>query len=449
MAEVTLDSVTKVFQDGDDQVVAVDDVSLSIDDGEFLVLVGPSGCGKSTTLRMIAGLETVTSGTITIGDDVVNHVPAQHRDIAMVFQSYALYPHMTVRENMAFGLEESTTLERDVIDRRVEESAHMMGIDELLNRKPADLSGGQQQRVALGRAIVRDPEVFLMDEPLSNLDAKLRAQMRTELQRLQDELGTTTIYVTHDQTEAMTMGDRIAILDGGVLQQIGTPLECYHRPNNQFVAGFIGEPPMNFLNVDHEDGTLVNENVEYSLPADVEESLEPGAEYVLGIRPEDIELQIGGDGGDHLLEATVDVVEPTGDENVVYLALDEAAMGEDSDRQIAVGVGDEEPSAGGSPTGSSQSGLLGRLGSLVRGLGSRGRSSAAATSPDSEGDTADAIEAGDSSRLTATVGGMEQYESGQAVTAYLPPEAIHVFDAASSAAVHNRRLDEVDRAPNA
>jgi multiple sugar transport system ATP-binding protein len=214
MATLELDSLTKVYQDGDEQVVAVDDVSVEIDDGEFLVVVGPSGCGKSTTLRMVAGLETVSSGSIVLDDRVINDVKPQDRDIAMVFQSYALYPHMSVRQNMSFGLEESTDLSDDEIYDRVEETASLLDMANLLERKPRDLSGGQQQRVALGRAIVRDPEVFLMDEPLSNLDAKLRAQMRTELQRLQDDLGVTTMYVTHDQTEAMTMGDRIAILDG-------------------------------------------------------------------------------------------------------------------------------------------------------------------------------------------------------------------------------------------
>ncbi len=260
MAELTLGNVTKRFDD----VVAVDDVSIEIDDGEFLVLVA-LGCGKSTTLRMIAGLETISDGRIAIDGDVVNDAPAQQRDIAMVFQSYALYPHMTVRENMRFGLEESTTLEKAEMDSRVEDAAETLEIDDLLERKPGAL-GGQQQRVALGRAIVRDPAVFLMDEPLSNLDAKLRSGMRTELQRLQEELGVTTVYVTHDQTEAMTMSDRIAILDGGELQQVATPLECYHRPTNRFVAGFIGEPSMNFFDVSLEDGRLVDSDIEFEYP---------------------------------------------------------------------------------------------------------------------------------------------------------------------------------------
>jgi len=249
---------------------------MSIDDGEFLVVVGPSGCGKSTTLRMIAGLETITSGTLSIDDRVVNDVKSQDRDIAMVFQSYALYPHMSVRQNMSFGLEESTDLLDDEINRMVSETGEMLGISPLLDRKPSDLSGGQQQRVALGRAIVRDPEVFLMDEPLSNLDAKLRAEMRTELQRLQNDLGVTTVYVTHDQTEAMTMGDRIAILDGGKLQQIASPLKCYHEPANQFVASFLGEPSMNFFDVTLDGDRLVGDVFEYPIGDDVRVDLGDG-----------------------------------------------------------------------------------------------------------------------------------------------------------------------------
>jgi len=323
MAELTLDRVTKVFVDDDgSDIVAVDDVSAAIDDGDFLVLVGPSGCGKSTTLRMVAGLESITSGEIRLGDEVLNEKQPSERDIAMVFQSYALYPHMTVRTNMAFGLQESTDLPDDEIDARVEDAAEMMGIDDLLDRKPRDLSGGQQQRVALGRAIVRDPEVFLMDEPLSNLDAKLRSQMRTELQRIQEDLDTTTIYVTHDQTEAMTMGDQIAVLDDGQLQQVGTPLECYHEPNNRFVAGFIGDPSMNFFEVENDTGTLVGRDFEYPVSNDTAKAIEGKKELTLGIRPEDIELTTDGD-GPHDFATTVDVVEPMGDENNVYLKFDE------------------------------------------------------------------------------------------------------------------------------
>jgi multiple sugar transport system ATP-binding protein len=320
MASLELDSLTKVFQDGNEQVVAVDEVSVSIDDGEFLVVVGPSGCGKSTTLRMVAGLETVTGGTISLDDRGINDVKPQHRDIAMVFQSYALYPHMSVRENMSFGLEESTDLPEAEIYDRVAETASLLDISELLERKPRDLSGGQQQRVALGRAIVRDPEVFLMDEPLSNLDAKLRAQMRTELQRLQEDLGVTTMYVTHDQTEAMTMGDRIAILDGGELQQVATPLECYHEPANVFVAGFLGEPSMNFFDVNRKGDTLVADAFDYPVSDALAADVGDETELVLGIRPEAIEL-VASAAGPHDFETQVDVVEPMGDENTVYLTL--------------------------------------------------------------------------------------------------------------------------------
>ncbi|MDS0476246.1 sn-glycerol-3-phosphate ABC transporter ATP-binding protein UgpC [Natrinema sp. 1APR25-10V2] len=321
MAELTLDSVTKVFNEGgSDEVVAVDGVDIDIADSEFLVLVGPSGCGKSTTLRMIAGLETVSDGEIRLGGRYINDTPPAERDIAMVFQSYALYPHMTVRQNMSFGLEESTEMADEEIAATVEETATMMGIEDLLDRKPSELSGGQQQRVALGRAIVRDPDAFLMDEPLSNLDAKLRATMRTELQRIQEDLGVTTVYVTHDQTEAMTMGDRIAVLNDGVLQQVGTPLECYHTPNNRFVAGFIGDPSMNFFDVTLSGDTLTGESFTYPLPDDVRSSLDDATEVTLGVRPEDIEFHRKESAvGDHNFECVVDVVEPVGESNNVYL----------------------------------------------------------------------------------------------------------------------------------
>jgi multiple sugar transport system ATP-binding protein len=335
MATLELDSVTKTFQDGNEEIVAVDDISMSIDDGEFLVVVGPSGCGKSTTLRMIAGLETITSGTISIDDRVINDVKSQDRDIAMVFQSYALYPHMSVKENMSFGLEESTDLPDDEISRMVTETGELLDIAELLSRKPKDLSGGQQQRVALGRAIVRDPEVFLMDEPLSNLDAKLRAEMRTELQRLQNDLGVTTVYVTHDQTEAMTMGDRIAILDGGELQQIASPLKCYHEPANQFVASFLGEPSMNFFDVTLDGDRLVGDVFEYPVGDGVRSGLGEATDLVLGIRPEAIELVDGGGDSGHEFEMTVDVVEPMGDENTVYLRFDPAADPESAETLVA------------------------------------------------------------------------------------------------------------------
>jgi multiple sugar transport system ATP-binding protein len=319
MARLTLDDVTKVFHDEDGQeIVAVEDVSLDIADGEFLVLVGPSGCGKSTTLRMIAGLETITEGELRLEDRRLNEVSAQERDIAMVFQSYALYPHKTVRGNISFGLEESTDLPKGEINDRVEETTDMLDISDLLDRKPGALSGGQQQRVALGRAIVRDPEVFLMDEPLSNLDAKLRAEMRTELQRLQEQLDVTTIYVTHDQTEAMTMGDRVAVLDGGELQQVGTPLECYHEPNNLFVAGFIGEPSMNFFEGRVDGDAFVGDHFEYALSPGTREHVEAGANVTFGVRPEDIVVG-GRESGTHRFEAEVVVVEPQGNENTIHL----------------------------------------------------------------------------------------------------------------------------------
>ena len=332
MAALTLDGVTKLFTDDDgSDIVAVDDVNVDIEDGEFLVLVGPSGCGKSTTLRMVAGLETVTEGEITLGERRINDKSPADRDIAMVFQSYALYPHMTVRENMSFGLEESTDLDDDAISDRVEESTEMMGIADLLDRKPAELSGGQQQRVALGRAIVRDPSAFLMDEPLSNLDAKLRATMRTELQRIQEDLGVTTIYVTHDQTEAMTMGDRIAILNDGVLQQVGAPLECYHTPNNLFVAGFIGDPSMNFFETEIDGETLVGDGFTYPLTATQRDAVDDSREITLGVRPEDIDIEVDGTAtAAHEYEATVDVVEPRGDENTIHLTFDAMAAGSET-----------------------------------------------------------------------------------------------------------------------
>ena len=322
MAELSLSGTTKIFDDGGDDILAVNDIDLDIEDGEFVVLVGPSGCGKSTTLRMIAGLDTPTSGTIAIGGEAIQDKRPQERDIAMVFQSYALYPHMSVRENMSFGLEESTDMSDAEISETVEDAAETLGITPLLDRKPGALSGGQQQRVALGRAIVRNPEVFLLDEPLSNLDAKLRAEMRTELQHLQADLGVTTIYVTHDQTEAMTMGDRIAILDNGELQQLGTPMQCYHEPSNVFVAGFLGEPAMNFFDLERDGGTLVSEAFEYELPDDVTTAVEGYDDVTLGVRPESIDIVDEFDESEHnLIPAVIDVVEPHGDENAVHLRL--------------------------------------------------------------------------------------------------------------------------------
>lgn len=319
MGRIDIRNLSKVFGSGSDGIVAVDDLDVTIRDGEFLVLVGPSGCGKSTTLRCIAGLETVTEGTISLEDKDVTHSNPSERNMAMVFQSYALYPHMTARENMAFGLKMTTDMSSDEIKERVENVAETTGIKPLLDKKPGELSGGQQQRVALGRAIVRDPEVFLMDEPLSNLDAKLRSQMRMELQNLQQDFGVTTIYVTHDQTEAMTMGDRIAVLNEGELQQVGTPLECYHQPANQFVAGFIGSPSMNFLDVQLRNEIFEHESFAYELSEETTGKLEStSGEYVLGIRPEDIQLAKEDD--QNAIEATVNVVEPLGD--VAHVNID-------------------------------------------------------------------------------------------------------------------------------
>ncbi|WP_458210583.1 ABC transporter ATP-binding protein [Haladaptatus sp. NG-SE-30] len=320
MATVTLNNLRKEFDNS--RIVAVDDLSLEIDDGEFVTVVGPSGCGKSTTLRMIAGLESPTSGEIYIDGEDVTDVHARDRDVAMVFQNYALYPHKTVEQNMAFGLRMSTDLSKDERRRKVRETAEMMDIEELLDDKPGELSGGQKQRVALGRAIVREPDVFLFDEPLSNLDAKLRTTMRTEIQRLQNELDITAIYVTHDQEEAMTMGDRIAILDDGELQQTGRPKEVYENPVNMFVGGFVGSPSMNFLDLDvtnDKDRVLLrnDDGFAYELTGSTAESVRRlTAERVrFGIRPEDVFVDDGS------LSTTVEVVEPIGSDNYLYLDL--------------------------------------------------------------------------------------------------------------------------------
>jgi multiple sugar transport system ATP-binding protein len=327
MAKVVYENMTKAWGD----VVGVNNLSIEIPDKEFLVLVGPSGCGKSTALRCLAGLEEITSGTIYIGDRVVNDVPPKDRDIAMVFQSYALYPHMTVYDNMAFGLKLRKTPKTE-IDRRVQEAAKILGITQLLDRKPKQMSGGQRQRVALGRAIVRDPAVFLFDEPLSNLDAKLRVQTRAEISKLHQRLGTTFIYVTHDQMEALTMADRIAVLKDGVLQQVDTPQHLYDHPGNVFVAGFIGSPAMNFFT-----GTItgtVDEmyvdsgNVRVRLPQDEVAQLGQkniGREIIFGVRPEDIHHPRYKPPGitEQLVEAAVDVVELMGNEIFVYLVTND------------------------------------------------------------------------------------------------------------------------------
>jgi ABC-type sugar transport system ATPase subunit len=305
VAHVILDHVTKRF---DNDAVALHDLSLRIDDGEFLILVGPSGCGKTTALRLVAGLEKPTSGTITIGDRVVNNVQPRDRDIAMVFQNYALYPHMTVYKNLAFGLKERKTPKAE-IDRRVREAGAMLGLDDLLKRRPAQLSGGQRQRVAMGRALVREPVAFLLDEPLSNLDAKLRVQMRAELKRIHQRLGITTLYVTHDQVEAMTLGDRIVVMSAGEVQQIGKPQEVYRHPANLFVAGFIGSPPMNLLRGHAEGGRIVAGDLSFERPG------VPDGELAVGIRPETLTLASDGLPS---FDFAVDVVEPLGDEVVVH-----------------------------------------------------------------------------------------------------------------------------------
>src|SRR6188508_817488 len=288
MAEIVLDHVVKRYPDG---ALAVDDFNLSIADGEFIILVGPSGCGKSTLLNMVAGLEDITKGDLSIDGQVVNDKAPKDRDIAMVFQSYALYPHVTVGENMAFPLV-LAGVDKNTIKSKVDEAAEMLELTAHLDRKPANLSGGQRQRVAMGRAIVRSPKAFLMDEPLSNLDAKLRVQMRAEVARIQHRLNTTTVYVTHDQTEAMTLGDRVAIMLHGVLQQVASPMELYNSPKNLFVAGFIGSPGMNFLPASIRDGVAHLPMAEIPLPAEVADRIgrvEPGRKLIVGIRPEDFE----------------------------------------------------------------------------------------------------------------------------------------------------------------
>ena len=350
MAGVTLNDVTKRYDD----VVAVKNANLDIKDKEFLVLVGPSGCGKSTTLRMIAGLEEISEGTIKIGENVVNDVAPKDRDIAMVFQNYALYPHMNVYDNMGFGLKLRGE-DKKVIENKVNDAAEILGIENLLDRKPKKLSGGQRQRVALGRAIVREPKVFLMDEPLSNLDAKLRVQMRTELSKLHERLQTTVVYVTHDQTEAMTMGDRIVVLNDGIIQQVADPLTLYNQPNNMFVAGFIGSPSMNFLDVKviksgsdfYVDGhgsfkikipeDKINKNPEIKNYLD--------KEVVLGVRPENlVDSKINHDfeiGEDNTFEAEIDVLEPMGSEIYLYIDRDDYSMVARVEAESDAEVGDK------------------------------------------------------------------------------------------------------------
>ena len=316
MAKVTIRDVRKSFG----TVEVIRGVDVDIEDGQFVVLVGPSGCGKSTLLRMIAGLENISSGKIAIGNRIVNNLPPKDRDIAMVFQSYALYPHMKVADNMAFALK-LKKVDQKTVDERVRTAAEILGLTPYLGRYPRQLSGGQRQRVAMGRAIVRDPQVFLFDEPLSNLDAKLRVQMRTEIKELHQRLKTTTVFVTHDQVEAMTMADKIVVMQDGRVEQTGSPLELYDRPKNLFVAGFIGSPGMNFIaGKARSDGTVTADGADINLPFAGQHTLAEGQPVIYGVRPEHLELAAGG------IAATVAVVEPTGAETHVVLRVGETEI---------------------------------------------------------------------------------------------------------------------------
>jgi multiple sugar transport system ATP-binding protein len=345
MAQVSLRKVIKKY----DEVTAVRGIDLDITDKEFIVLVGPSGCGKSTTLRMIAGLEEISGGDIAIGGDVVNDVPPKDRDIAMVFQNYALYPHMNVYENMSFGLKLKRTPKAE-IDQRVKQAAQILDITELLDRKPKQLSGGQRQRVAMGRAIVRDPKVFLFDEPLSNLDAKLRVQMRTEIKKVHQKVRTTTVYVTHDQVEAMTLADRVVVMNQGLIEQVGAPNELYHSPATKFVAGFIGSPAMNFIpcQLEQAAGALrmrLSDRLSFPVPAGRTQrySSHAGkANLVLGLRPEHIiETRPHVEPDQHDFEQMIEVVEPMGMETLVYFTIGGA--------EICGRVSPNAPSAAGKP----------------------------------------------------------------------------------------------------
>jgi multiple sugar transport system ATP-binding protein len=349
MAEIVLDNVTKRYPDGQ---LAVDKISLDIADGEFMILVGPSGCGKSTTLNMIAGLEDISDGELRIGGKVVNNEAPKDRDIAMVFQSYALYPHMTVRENMGFALKLAKTPQK-IIDEKVEEAARTLDLTQHLDRRPANLSGGQRQRVAMGRAIVRSPQVFLMDEPLSNLDAKLRVQTRTQVSRLQKRLGTTMVYVTHDQTEALTLGDRIAVLRTGVLQQAGSPQELYERPVNLFVAGFIGSPAMNFMGATLEEGVLRSHLGDLPVSPALRQELDKhniGRDVIVGLRPENFEdaALVPPDNRRFgvTFPVTVDVLESLGSDVFVYFSQD-SGLSAHSDQlaDLAADVGNDDAGA--------------------------------------------------------------------------------------------------------
>ena len=348
MAEIKLDHVTKRYPDGYE---AVKDMSLDIQDGEFVILVGPSGCGKSTALRMIAGLEDISEGELYIGDEVVNDRAPRDRDIAMVFQNYALYPHMTVRDNMGFALK-LKHVDKEEINRKVEEAARILDLEQHLDRKPANLSGGQRQRVAMGRAIVRDPQAFLMDEPLSNLDAKLRVQTRAEVARIQQRTGTTTVYVTHDQTEALTLGDRVAVMRTGVLQQVGSPLELYNNPKNLFVAGFIGSPAMNFMpaTVEGDSVRLPFETVRLP-PERAQRVRQASGQLIAGVRPEDFEdASLVGDARDQgtTFRANIELVESLGSELFAHFTVETDQQIESQElRELAEDSGaGEVPGAG-------------------------------------------------------------------------------------------------------
>ncbi|MFL5893421.1 MAG: ABC transporter ATP-binding protein [Solirubrobacterales bacterium] len=339
MAEIVLDKVTKRYPDGFE---AVRNMDLDINDGEFMILVGPSGSGKSTALRMIAGLEDISDGEVKIGDTVVNQMAPKDRDIAMVFQNYALYPHMSVRENMAFPLKLAGT-PKEEIKSQVEEAAKILDLTEHLDRKPANLSGGQRQRVAMGRAIVRNPKAFLMDEPLSNLDAKLRVQMRTEVSRIQSRLGTTTVYVTHDQTEAMTLGDRVAVMRTGTIQQVDAPQELYHHPVNLFVAGFMGSPAMNFFSATVESDRVRFALGEFELPQQLRGTA--NGDVILGIRPEEFEdAALVGDKPGHVFDANVSLVESLGSEVYAHIDYEEGGAESEELAELAADAG-----AAGSP----------------------------------------------------------------------------------------------------
>jgi multiple sugar transport system ATP-binding protein len=370
MAQVTFERVSKVYPDG---TRAVNDISLEIGDGEFMVLVGPSGCGKTTALRMVAGLEEISEGALRIGDRVVNHVPSRDRDIAMVFQSYALYPHLSVYENIAFGLR-LKKMPKSEIDERVQRAAGLLGLQDFLKRKPRALSGGQRQRVAMGRAIVRQPAAFLMDEPLSNLDAKLRVQMRAEIAKLQNDLGVTTIYVTHDQIEAMTMGDRVAVMRKGELQQVDDPQTLYDRPLNLFVGGFIGSPAMNML-----DATISSNGSLFATIGDQKialgrETLEnrpalaayDGKPVIIGIRPEDLEdAALAGDApSDHRLRGRLELREALGSEIMAHFAIKGAHAETDETRELARDAGAQDETQVGAQEGEAV--VVGRFGARSR-----------------------------------------------------------------------------------